>query len=92
MTTRQVQAEEPSQRPPNELRQERPEQQPAVGEHACPLDEQVAPLVHEPTVLPWGTAQLRPEQQSALVVHRPVSGWHTAGATQVPLEQMPEQH
>lgn len=74
MSTRQVQAEVPSQRPPNELRQPRPEQQGVVGEHAWPLVEQVAPGWHEPTLLPVGTVQLRPEQQSALVVHRAFCG------------------
>jgi hypothetical protein len=74
MITRQVQDEEPSQSTPAVLRQERPEQQPTVGEHAWPLDEQLAPGWQEPTLLPSGTSQVIPEQQSALVVHRPFWG------------------
>ena len=69
MITRHVQAEVPSQLDPKEFRQDRPEQQRFVGEHAWPLDEQVDPGWQEPTVLPCGTAQLKPEQQSALVTH-----------------------
>ncbi len=69
MITRQVQDVVPSQLPPAGLRQERPEQQPTEGEHAWPLDEQVAPGWQEPTVLPGSTEQRRPEQQSALVTH-----------------------
>ena len=71
MITRHVQAEVPSHVPPPEFRQESPEQQAVLAEHAWPLDEQVDPGWQEPTLLPSGTSQLRPEQQSALVVHRP---------------------
>jgi hypothetical protein len=74
MTTRQVQAEVPSHELPKALRQDRPEQHGSFGEHAWPLDEQVAPGWQEPTVLPRGTSQRRPEQQSDVVVHRPFWG------------------
>jgi hypothetical protein len=74
MTTRHVQAEEPSHNEPAEFRQDSPEQQRLVGEHAWPLDEQVDPGSQKPEVEPSGTEQLRPEQQSALVTHRPAWG------------------
>ena len=69
MITRHVQAVEPSHTTPAAVRQDSPEQQGLVGEHAWPLDEQVDPGWQLPTVLPCGTEQLRPEQQSALVTH-----------------------
>ena len=69
MITRHVQAVLPSHTTPAEFRQDKPEQQGLEGEHAWPLDEQVDPGWQEPTVLPSGTEQLRPEQQSALVTH-----------------------
>jgi hypothetical protein len=90
--TRQVQAVVPSQRPPPELRHERPEQQGLVGEHAWPLDEQVAPCWQVPMVLPEGTEQSRPSQQSAPVVHTAFCGWHTAGGAHTLPEQISEQH
>jgi hypothetical protein len=43
-------------------------------------------------MLPWGTSQRSPVQQSAPAVHWPFSGWHTAGAAHWPPEQIPEQH
>lgn len=92
MGTTQTHVEVPSHASPEPLRHDRPVQHALVSVHAWPLDEQVEPMMHEPTVLPSGTLQLRPEQQSALVVHMPVSGWHAAGAEHLPPEQMLEQH
>lgn len=92
MMTWQTQAEPPSQLPPAVERQDRPEQQPAVGEHAWPLTEQVDPGSHFPVVSPSRMLQVSPEQQSELEVHTPVCGWQAWGAWQTPPEQMLEQH
>jgi hypothetical protein len=50
MTIRHKQADVPSHVAPAELRQARPAQHGSVGEHAWPLDEQVAPGWQEPVV------------------------------------------
>jgi len=92
MGIRQTQAEVPSHWRFVVVRQDRPEQQGLVGEQAWPLDEQVAPGWQVPVVLPWGTWQDRPEQQSEPEVHAPLWGWHAAGASHLPAEQMFEQH
>jgi hypothetical protein len=42
--------------------------------------------------LPSGISQLSPVQQSAAAVQAPFRGWQTAGAAQLPPEQIPEQH
>ena len=70
----------------------RREAQRLQAEHAWPLDEQVAPGWQVPEVLPSGTWQLRPEQQSEPEVHAPDWGWHAAGASHLPPEQISEQH
>ena len=92
MMTAQTHALVPSQPlVPVESRQESPLQQPWLGEHACPLDEQVLPVRQVPVVLPAGMVHCRPAQQSAPEVQTAASGWHSAGAWQVPPLQMVEQ-
>jgi hypothetical protein len=88
----QTHAEVPSHRTLAAVRQDRPEQQGLLGEHAWPLAEHVAPGWQVPVVDPRGTSQRRPRQQSDPEVHAPPCGWHVCGAWQVPPEQMPEQH
>lgn len=92
MGIRQTQAEVPSHASPVAVRQDRPVQHGSVSEHAWPLDEQVAPSWQVPEVLPSGTWQVRPEQQSEPEVHAPDWGWHAAGASHLPPEQISEQH
>ncbi len=72
MTIRQTQAVVPVHSPPAEVRQARPAQHGFADEHAWPLDEQVAPDSQVPVVLPSGTSQRRPEQQSEPEVHAPL--------------------
>jgi hypothetical protein len=59
---------------------------------AWPVLAQVGPVLpwHVPLVAPGGISQVSPEQQSAVTVHEPVSGWHAA--RQIPSLQMVEQH
>jgi hypothetical protein len=94
MGIRQTQAVVPLHSSPVEVRQDRPVQHGLAGEHAWPLDEQVAPGWQVPVVPPSGTSQRRPEQQSEPEVHAPLWGWHAAGASHLPVEaeQMLEQH
>ncbi len=75
MMTWQTQDVVPSQTVPAVDRQDRPVQQPCVGEHDWPLTEQTEPGWQVPVVDPSGTSQDRPEQQSELEVHTPVCGW-----------------
>jgi hypothetical protein len=92
MTIWQTQADVPSHDAPPEVRQARPAQHEPLPVHAWPLDEQVAPGWQEPVAEPSGTSQRRPEQQSEPEVHAPFWGWHAAGASHLPDEQMLEQH
>lgn len=64
MTTIQVQGSEPVQVPKVLFRHESPSQHAAVGEHACPPAEQVAPDWQVPDEAPVGNSQRRPAQQS----------------------------
>ena len=42
-------------------------------------------LVHVPVVEPGGTTQVRPEQQSPVLVHLPLCGTHAVPQTKCPL-------
>jgi hypothetical protein len=70
----------------------RPVQHALLAEHAWPPAEQVEPGWQLPVVVPAGTSQRRPWQQSAPAVHAPFCGWHSAAGLHTPLVQMPVQH
>lgn len=61
------------------------------AEHVCPAPTHEA-AAQVPVVEPAWMAQVVPEQQSAVAVHAPPSGWHTRGGSHRPIAQMPEQH
>jgi len=70
--------------------QRKPAQHATCAEQFCPSPGQL-PLWQVPVVLPDGTLQDKPEQQSAVAVQTPLKGWQTAGARQAPLAQICEQ-
>ena len=81
---------EAEQEIPLAFKQRRPVQHATCAEQVCPSPGQL-PLWHVPVVLPDGTLQDKPEQQSAVAVQTPFKGWQTAGARQAPLAQICEQ-
>jgi hypothetical protein len=82
----------PVQAAPVLVVQDSPEQQPSVGEQVWPAPEQVAPALQVPLVEPEGMLQLRPVQQSPVVVQAVSCGWHAWGCAQTPPVHTLEQH
>ena len=78
----QVQDVVPVHPVPVVLVQNRPEQHAWPAEQAWPSCGHVAPVLHVPLVAPDGTSHVKPEQQSADVMHWPAAGWHAAGGRQ----------